>query len=189
MAQSRSSHQAHAHFARIRIAHVIAIAALIGLLLVSLAPSKAVAALHTNDSAGLSSRWQWPLRTFQLTRPFVAPANEYAAGHRGVDLRAIGDYDVFSPAEGTVAFVGSVAHRGVLTIDHGGGLVTTLEPISTDLHAGDVISVGELVGEVGSGGHAAGGELHVGLRLHGEYINPQALFGAVARAVLLPCCD
>ncbi|MGZ0710663.1 M23 family metallopeptidase (plasmid) [Coraliomargarita sp. W4R53] len=189
MTGSDPSLQAHTRFSRIRPARMVAVAVATALLLVTLAPSKAVASVHTNDSAELSSQWEWPLRTFELTRPFVAPANEYAAGHRGVDLRAVGGYDVLAPAAGTVAFVGSVAGRDVLTLDHGGGLVTTLEPISAELQPGDSVSVSEVVGEVSVGGHAASGELHVGLRLDGEYINPQALFGALPRAVLLPCCD
>ncbi|MCP2636697.1 M23 family metallopeptidase [Microbacterium sp. HD4P20] len=132
--------------------------------------------------------WVWPLAGFRLDRPFVAPAHRYGPGHRGVDLQAMGGLDVRAPAAGTVAFAGQVAGRGVLTIDHGDGLVTTLEPIQTTLLPGAAVARSEWVGIVGVGGHASPGSLHFGVRLHGEYVNPMLLLGEVPRAVLLPCC-
>lgn len=132
--------------------------------------------------------WNWPLASFEVTRPFVAPSHEYAAGHRGVDLRALADNTVLAPADGRVAFVGHVVDRAIITIDHGGGLVTTLEPVASDLSAGTDVARQEAVGELAVGGHADQGDLHVGVRLHGHYINPAVLVGEVPLAVLLPCC-
>ncbi|MEV8266331.1 peptidoglycan DD-metalloendopeptidase family protein [Microbacterium sp. NPDC076911] len=134
-------------------------------------------------------RWSWPLTSFQLTRAFVAPSHEYAPGHRGVDLRPRAGNAVFAPADGRVAFVGHVVDRAIITIDHGGGLVTTLEPVTSDLSKGATVTRQQLVGEVAVGGHTDDGDLHVGLRLHGNYINPALLVGEVPRAVLLPCCS
>lgn len=128
------------------------------------------------------------MEPFRLERPFAAPAHRYGAGHRGIDLRPTGDSSVRAPATGTVAFAGGVAGRGILTIDHGQGLVTTLEPIDTLLTAGAPVAQGDDVGTVALGGHAVPGVLHFGVRLHGEYINPMLLLGGVPRAVLLPCC-
>ncbi|WP_238439352.1 M23 family metallopeptidase [Microbacterium sp. JZ31] len=96
--------------------------------------------------------------------------------------------DALAPASGTVAFSGTVVDRPLLTIDHGGGLVTTLEPVLSDLSPGDAVSRGDVVGQVAAGGHAAPGSLHLGVRLNGEYVNPLLLLGGVPRAVLLPCC-
>lgn len=130
--------------------------------------------------------WTWPVAPVQVIRPFVAPAHAYGAGHRGVDLAATGP--VRSPADGVVAFVGTVVDRGVLTIDHGDGLVSTLEPVETRLRPGDAVDRGEEVGTVSTGGHSPPGAVHFGVRLHGEYVNPLLLLGGVPRAVLLPCC-
>lgn len=132
--------------------------------------------------------WVWPVREFRIDRPFVAPAHDYGPGHRGIDVRPLAAADVQAPAAGIVAFSGQVAGRGVLTIDHGGGLVTTLEPIASDLVAGAAVAQGAPVGTVALGGHSAPGVLHFGVRLEGEYINPMLLLGGVPRAVLLPCC-
>lgn len=132
--------------------------------------------------------WMWPVTPFRLERPFEAPPHLYGPGHRGVDLRPTETTTVRAPAPGTVAFAGMVAGRGILTIDHGDGLVTTLEPIDTSLEPGAPVAAGDAVGTVASGGHATPGTLHFGVRLHGEYINPMLLLGGVPRAVLLPCC-
>jgi murein DD-endopeptidase MepM/ murein hydrolase activator NlpD len=142
--------------------------------------------------AALSDRveadWMWPLDEFRLERAFEAPAHRYGPGHRGVDLRAGPRAAVRAPAGGRVAFSGSVAGRGILTIDHGDGLVTTLEPVESPLAEGAAVERGDEVGAVALGGHAAPGALHFGVRLDGEYINPMRLLGVVPRAVLLPCC-
>jgi murein DD-endopeptidase MepM/ murein hydrolase activator NlpD len=133
--------------------------------------------------------WVWPAGNFRLARMYVAPAHEYGPGHRGIDLALLGSSTLISPADGTVAFAGSVAGRGVLTIDHGGGLVTTLEPVDTSLMPGASVHRGEEVATLGVGGHSAPGELHFGVRLDGRYINPMLLLDGVPRAILLPCCD
>jgi murein DD-endopeptidase MepM/ murein hydrolase activator NlpD len=152
--------------------------------LLALAPAGADAAVADDGLAGRG--WVWPVSPVQVVEPFEAPPHEYGPGHRGIDLAAEGM--LRAPADGTVAFSGAVAGRGVLTIEHAGGLVTTFEPVSTELAAGTAVSRGEVVAEVATGGHAAEGAVHFGVRLDGEYINPMLLLGGVPRAVLLPCC-
>ncbi|HEY9310029.1 MAG TPA: M23 family metallopeptidase [Microbacterium sp.] len=139
-------------------------------------------------SVSLARDWLWPLHAFRLERPFVAPPHEYGPGHRGVDLAVLGDDGVYAPAAGAVAFSGQVAGRGILTIDHGDGLVSTLEPVESTLVAGTPVIAGAAVGHVSVGGHTAPGALHFRVRLDGQYINPLVLLGDVPRAVLLPCC-
>jgi len=130
--------------------------------------------------------WVWPVDEVQLVRRFEAPAHAYGPGHRGIDL---GSADVVrAPADGHVAFAGLVAGRPIVTIDHGDGLVTTLEPVSTELAAGDAVARGSPVGVVSTPGHVGPGTVHFGVRRDGAYINPLRLLGGVPRAVLLPCC-
>lgn len=159
-----------------------AVTALVVLLVVwGVAPARA----DTDDP--LSHRgWVWPVDAVQIVRPFEAPAHRYAPGHRGLDLGSVAR--VRSPAAGTIAFAGPVAGRPVVTIDHGDGLVTSFEPVTTPLSAGDAVARGDPIGEVAEGGHAAPGAVHFGVRWNGEYVNPLRLLGGVPRAVLLPCC-
>lgn len=132
--------------------------------------------------------WSWPVARARIVEPFRAPAHAYAEGHRGIDLGAGAGAEVLSPAAGTVVFVGRVAGRPLLTIDHGGGYVTTLEPVEAVVVIGATVGKGQLVGRVAAGGHSAPGAVHFGVRRDGVYVNPLLLLDELPRAVLLPCC-
>ena len=135
-------------------------------------------------------RWLWPTDGgMQIVEPFRAPAHAFGAGHRGVDLAATAAAVIRAPSDGIVAFRGVVVDRPLLTIEHAGGLVSTFEPLQSSLKPGDAVSEGDLIGVTASGGHAAAGTLHLGVRLDGVYINPMLLFGGAPRSVLLPCCE
>jgi len=137
----------------------------------------------------VAGSWEWPLRgAAALVEPYVHPAHEYAPGHRGIDMAPTQESVVFAPDAGIVAFAGRVVDRPVLTIDHGGGLVSTLEPVEATVEVGATVERGQPVGDVALGGHTAPGRLHLGARLDGVYVNPLVLLGGVPRAVLLPCC-
>lgn len=158
----------------------------------SLGLTVVLATLLVSPSVGDTARdpiadrgWVWPTAPVQVLRPFVAPAHAYGPGHRGIDVRADA---VRSPADGRVAFVGRVAGRDIVTIDHGDGLVTTLEPVVTELVVGDVVARAGPVGQVSPEGHTSPRTLHFGVRYDGEYVNPLRLLGGVPRAILLPCC-
>jgi murein DD-endopeptidase MepM/ murein hydrolase activator NlpD len=166
---------------------VLAVLALVGAS-VGGAPASAAAPESPVVRITTAESWRWPVsQDVRVVRPFAAPPHRYGAGHRGVDLAA-NQGPVLAPASGVIAFAGVVVDRPLLTIDHGDGLVTTLEPVATDLAVGDAVVAGQALGELASGGHAAPGAVHFGVRLHGEYINPLLLLGGVPRAVLLPCC-
>lgn len=152
--------------------------------IVALGPERA-----TDDADGLVVRddWAWPTEAPILVEaPFRAPATPYAAGHRGVDLRASSGEPVRAPAEGVVSFAGMVAGRPVVSIDHGAGLVSSMEPVDASVVEGDAVTAGSAIGAVASGGHCEDRCVHLGVRLHGEYVSPMLYLGGVPRAVLLP---
>lgn len=132
--------------------------------------------------------WAWPLSP----RPAVVgewapPAERWARGHRGVDLGAAPGATVRAPAAGTVSFVGFVVDRPVLTLDHGGGLRSSFEPVESALVAGDRVGRGQVVGVLRGRDHC-GPEacLHWGVRRDGDYVNPLQFVGALEPSVLLP---
>lgn len=173
-----------------RAAHTVRMRALTSAILLLVVLACAPSAAPTAPSPPIdppSIVWRWPATPLRIIAPFAEPAHAYAAGHRGVDLAATPGQSVLAPADGVVAFSGSVAGRGVLTIDHGDGWVTTLEPVSGAAPAGTSVSRGSGVAIVGSGGHADG-TLHFGVRRYDRYVDPAALIGSVPPAVLLPCC-
>ena len=130
--------------------------------------------------------WLWPVDGGRIViSPFRAPSHDYGPGHRGMDIAA--DALVRAPADGVIAFRGVVVDRPLLTIDHGNGLVTTIEPTQSDLAPGTPVRRGDVLGTAAAGGHAPSRTVHVGVRWNGAYINPMLLFGGAPRAVLLPC--
>jgi len=128
--------------------------------------------------------WGWPVTGERVVlRPFIAPVERWSPGHRGVDLAAELPALV-APAAGTVRFAGWVVDRPVLSIDHG-GMISSYEPVTTELSAGEKVLRGERIGTV-LPGHCAARCLHLGVRVDGEYRNPMRWLGEVPRAVLLP---
>lgn len=129
--------------------------------------------------------WAWPVDTPRsVLRPFIAPATPYAAGHRGIDIRAPAG-TVFAPADGVVHFAGMVVDRPVLSIDHGSGVLSSYEPVTSTLNAGDQVSRGDPIGVV-LPGHCASLCVHFGVRVDGEYVSPLAWLGGIPHSVLLP---
>ncbi|WP_166865671.1 M23 family metallopeptidase [Salinibacterium sp. ZJ70] len=133
-----------------------------------------------------ASLWAWPLAPpHPVVRPFLAPATTYGPGHRGIDLEGAEGAAVFAPAHGVVRFSGWVVDRPVLSIDHGGGLISSFEPVTSELTAGDEVRRGDVVGVL-EAGHCARACLHLGARLDGAYVSPLLFLGGQPRAVLLP---
>lgn len=172
------------------VAAVILTAALILLAPPSADPAAATARETVSLGADHTEapRWIWPGGVTVVVRGYEAPANPYGPGHRGIDIAVAGE-SIAAPDDGVVAFRGIVVDRPLITIDHGGGLVSTLEPVDSSLSPGDAVARGSVVGSLADGGHAAAGTVHLGARLDGDYINPLALLGAIERPVLLPCCQ
>ncbi|WP_241987076.1 M23 family metallopeptidase [Cryobacterium sp. Sr3] len=144
-------------------------------------------AAETAAETATSGTWHWPLAPpHPLLRGFLAPATQYAPGHRGLDLSAEAGREVVAPAEGIVSFAGVVVDRPVLSIEHADGLVSSIEPVSASVAVGDRVAAGQPVGQVADGGHCAGQCLHLGARLNGGYVSPLLYLVGVPRAVLLP---
>ncbi|WP_243075020.1 peptidoglycan DD-metalloendopeptidase family protein [Microbacterium sp. SS28] len=157
-----------------------------------LVPASAVSASESSSapaSAAIDEEWDWPVAGFRIVAHYAQPPHRYGAGHRGIDLEPRESDAVRAPAAGVVAFAGAVAGRPIVTIEHAGGFVTTLEPVAALVATGTVVARGDVVGTLAVGGHAMPGALHFGVRHDREYINPLLLIGGIPRAVLLPCCD
>ena len=135
----------------------------------------AAAALYPATAAA-SGTWVWPV-TGPVIRGFDPPDDPYGAGHRGIDIAAPVGTPVLAAQAGTVTFAGKVGGQLFVTVDHGGGLVSTYSWVSAlRVRKNDVIARGQTIALSGTG-HPASGEpphLHVGLRLNGQYVDPLA---------------
>ena len=145
----------------------------LGLLLTAfLIPSLSLApAAAETDPVG-----QWPLRPSQeVVRDFAPPSSPWGAGHRGVDLAGRPGQPVHPALPGTVSFVGSIAGRGVVTVDHG-TTRTTYEPVRASVKKGEEMDAGEVVGTVeATGSHCGVTCVHWGLRRVDAYLDPLSL--------------
>ena len=82
---------------------------------------------------------------------FRPPADRYGAGHRGVDLAAQPGSAVVAAGTGRVVFAGALAGRGVVSIEHAGGLRTTYEPVTASVSAGATVAAGSADRRTGAG--------------------------------------
>lgn len=149
--------------------------------LVAADPQEPAAAVWAGDAwARPQPRLSWPLSPDPVvTKYFDAPETPYGPGHRGVDLAAVPGQEVLAADVGVVVFVGLVAGRPVVSVDHDGGLRTTYEPVAAKVAAGDQVYRGQVLGTV-LGGHpgcAVAACLHWGVRRGEEYVDPLSLTG------------
>ena len=131
--------------------------------------------------------WIWPTGTRVVARGWERPSDDYSAGHRGIDVPAPLGTPAGAVDDGTVAFAGAVGGRTVVTVDHGGGLVSTLDSVTPLVAAGDPVRQGEPVGVV-SVGHCPAADpcLHLGARVDGRYVDPTPYLPPAEWPVLLP---
>lgn len=123
----------------------------------------------------------WPLAGApRVGRAFEPPQSTYGAGHRGVDLVASPGTAVLSAGEGTVVFAGSLAGRGVVSVEHADGLRTTYEPVTASVAVGAHVARGDILGvlEPGHPQCPAAACLHWGVRRGADsYLDPLRLLG------------
>ena len=79
---------------------------------------------------------------------------------------------VTAPADGVVRFAGPFRdYDGVLIVDHGGGWLSVIVNVASELHAGDRLRLGDPVGR-------ALGPLEVELSHNGLRISPALIAGS-----------
>ncbi len=128
--------------------------------------------------ARATGSWTWPV-TGAVIRGFDPPGMPYGSGHRGIDIAAPAGTIVRAPAAGVVSFAGNVGGRLFVTIDHGGGLLSTCSFVSALLvHKGDLVVQGEGIARSGTG-HVGDAipNVHFGVRMIGQYVDPLDYLG------------
>ncbi|MEW6059320.1 MAG: M23 family metallopeptidase [Actinomycetota bacterium] len=133
--------------------------------------------------AGAAGEWSWPV-VGPVIHGFDAPSTPYGSGHRGIDIAAAFGTPVRAPAPGVVKFAGQVGGELFVSIDHGGGLVSSYSWVSTVLvHKGDVLGEGTALALSGIG-HVGVSPAHVhfGVKWDGVYVDPLSVL-APARLV------
>src|SRR5699024_569495 len=139
-----------------------------------------------------TGRWQWPTPPpHQVVHAFDAPDHPYGPGHRGIDIAATAGEQVRAVEGGTVRFAGVVTGRGVVSVLHPDGLISTYEPVTAEVSDGQAVEEGESLGVLetadAADSHCTGQDcLHLGARQAGAYLDPLPLLGVRGPSVLLP---
>lgn len=105
------------------------------------------------------------------------------AMHSGLDFRASTGDPVRATANGKVVNAGwSGGYGRMVEIDHGNGLSTRYGHLSAiNVKVGDRITIGQVIGEVGSTGRSTGPHLHYETRIDGDAVDPQKFLRAGVR--------
>ena len=135
--------------------------------------SATMASAAVADVKGCRVSMAWPVRDARVTDAFDPPPQPWNPGHRGVDLAVERGSDLLAPADGVIAFSGTVAGKSVVTIRHG-RLTSTFEPARTELPAGSRIGRGDRFATVAGGSdHCGESCVHWGVRAGDErYLDP-----------------
>jgi murein DD-endopeptidase MepM/ murein hydrolase activator NlpD len=154
-------------------------------------PSAEAQAQIASDAAALNAIWASPAAS-RLWTTFVRPVSEPAnsafgtrsvfngqprSPHGGADFPSPAGTPVHAPAAGKVVLARNLYYTGdTVVIDHGLGLFSILCHFSEiDVHDGDEVTAGEVVGKVGATGRVTGPHLHWAIRLNGARVDPMAV--------------
>lgn len=99
--------------------------------------------------------------------------------HKGVDYAARTGTPVKTTGDGTIAFLGRKGGYGqVIIVQHGERYETLYAHLSRfkrNLHQGETVKQGEIIGYVGQTGLATGPHLHYEFRVDGKHRNPELI--------------
>jgi septal ring factor EnvC (AmiA/AmiB activator) len=102
----------------------------------------------------------------------LAAVNDSGVRSRGLTLATGRGAAVAAPADGVVRYSGPFRdYDGILILDHGGGWMSLIVNVSSGLHAGDKVHMGDHIGR-------ALGPLQVELSQNGRRISPAIIAGS-----------
>lgn len=115
-----------------------------------------------------------PVITSRFSMSRMHPVLGEARAHLGVDYRAPVGAPVIAVADGSVVSAGRAGGAGIMVhLRHANGYETEYLHLSAlDVHAGERVRQGEVIGRVGATGLATGPHLDYRVRRNGTFINP-----------------
>lgn len=104
----------------------------------------------------------------------LGAVNETGIRSRGLTLDSYAGQGVRAPADGSIAFAGAFQrHDGVIIIDHGGGWMTLMTAVRSDVRKGDRVRLGQPLGR-------ALGKVNVELSTNGTPVSAAIIAGSSA---------
>jgi murein DD-endopeptidase MepM/ murein hydrolase activator NlpD len=151
------------------------------------------------EAAMLAAVWGAPAADRLWSSPFVRPVPQEANSafgtrsifngkprnaHGGADFLSPAGTPIHSPNAGRVAVARDLYFSGnTVIIDHGMGLFSMLAHLSAiDVHEGDQVAAGEILGRVGATGRVTGPHLHWAVRAGGARVDPLSLLALLGKS-------
>jgi murein DD-endopeptidase MepM/ murein hydrolase activator NlpD len=148
------------------------------------------------EAALLTGVWNAPAGQRLWSSPFVRPVPQEANSafgtrsifngkprnaHGGADFLSPAGTPIHAPNAGRVAVARNLYFSGnTVIIDHGLGLFSMLAHLSAiDVHEGDLVTTGQLLGRVGATGRVTGPHLHWAVRAGGARVDPLSLLAVL----------
>ncbi len=133
-----------------------------------------------DDRDDFSAGFQWPLLgrisgVYGSQRIYNGTPK---SPHSGLDVAAASGTPLRAPAAGIISFAKPDLYLtgGTVLIDHGHGLSSNFLHLSRiDVHVGDRVEQGEVIGLVGATGRATGPHMHWGMNWFAVRVDPQLL--------------
>ncbi len=124
-----------------------------------------------------------PLQHYRLASEFGRrqdPVNRKWARHEGLDLAASLRSPVMATAVGKVTFSGWKGRYGrMVEIDHGAGIITRFGHLRrTTVKRGQLVNIGDKIGELGTSGRSTGPHVHYEIVIDGKPIDPDRFIKA-----------
>ncbi len=150
------------------------------------------------DAARLSELWLHSSASADWSAPFARPVPQEAnsafgtrsvyngqprSPHSGADFLSPAGTPVKAPNAGEVVLAEDLYYTGqTIVIDHGLGLFSLFAHLSAmNVHAGDRVAIGDVVGRVGATGRVTGPHLHWMVRASGARIDPLSLLATLGK--------
>lgn len=151
---------------------------------VARAVGAAAAAVPRPHVAAHAARWEWPVPSRDVLRPFDPPDQPWLPGHRGVDLAGTEGTTVRSVADGVVTYSGTIAGVGIVSVTHADGVRSTYQPLTDRVSRGERVGAGERVGVLEASHCAASACLHLGALRGDAYLDPMRFLEPLVLALL-----
>ncbi len=138
------------------------------------------------DGDDFRDGFAWPLDAYRISSAWGSQRilnGTPARPHYGIDLAAPQGAAIRAPAAGTVSFARSGLHfeGGLVLIDHGQGLITAyLHQSRIDVVAGQRLSRGQILGQVGMTGRATGPHLCWRMKWRDRNLDPSLMVSVTA---------
>jgi RNase P/RNase MRP subunit p29 len=101
--------------------------------------------------------------------------------HGGADFLSPAGTPIHAPNSGRVVLARDLYFTGnTVVIDHGLGVFSLLAHLSVmDVHQGELVTRGQIIGQVGATGRVTGPHLHWAVRMNGARVDPLAVLAIV----------